>query len=156
MTDSPKIPVPALVLGIGGLIPFWATAVMSAYQAFLGRSPATEEFLFTIYAGLIISFLGGVRWGADIVRQDTPRQNTLVLSVLPSILGLAAVIVHWAGQPLTGWAMLLAGLALLFRWDRLAVRAQTLPGWYGRLRLILTAGAGLSLLVMTGLYLARA
>ncbi len=147
-----NIPPIALWLGLGGWIPFWVPVALSAQALISGRSAAAEEMAFTIYAGLILSFLGGVRWGGEIVRRDPPDLPILTASILPSLGALAAAFIHWAGQPMLAWAALATGFWIMLVWDRRSVRQMTLPKWFGALRLILTCGVFLSCLAMAAIY----
>ena len=71
--DSEAIPPIALWLGIGGLIPFLAPALLIWMPASQGLQGIAGTFGM-VYGAVILSFLGGVRWGGPIcdVRQ---RQN---------------------------------------------------------------------------------
>ena len=143
-----RIPRSALILGLAGLLPFWAPVLIARLSVNAGRSPAAEALIWTLYAGLILSFLGGVRWGAEINRNNPPRTGVLTASILPSIAALIAGIAHWAGSPIAGWLLLAISLTAMLFWDRLSIREGELPDWYDGLRLILTAGAVLSAFAM--------
>lgn len=145
---SLEIPRPALILGIGGLLPFFTTAVAVWFQPEIAN-PASgltiSEFglrALGAYGAVILSFLGGVRWGKLLDDEARLRQwGPLTLSVLPSL-------VAWVSLLLTPPAMLLllmAGFVAQYELDRLAVKQHELPAWFGRLRLILSSGAVLSL-----------
>ncbi len=142
MTDKTKIPSSALFLGLTGLIPFWAPVAVSVWSLAMDRSNAAEAWIFTLYAGLILTFLGGVRWGAEIVQKESPDGRVLALSIAPSLIALAAGLVHFlAGAAVAAWLLLIIGLFLQYRWDTNSARSTVLPAWYGRLRVILTIGA---------------
>lgn len=145
------IPTAALVPGLPGLIPFFAAPVLAGLHAAAGASIATEAAMYTIYGAIILSFLGGVRWGGFIQTQTPPRLDDLVAAILPSLAGCLAVFAHWAWGAPVGWGLIIAGLAAQFIWDRRAVTAGSLPAWYGQLRLLLSTGAigsGAALLVI--------
>ena len=55
--------------------------------------------------------------------------------------GLAAAFL----PAIPGLALLVAGFLMQGLWDVMSVDAGRLPGWFGRLRMILTAGAVVSL-----------
>ena len=59
------IPTSALVLGVSGLIPFVAGGVLVWLPQLQNIAPTIPAPVF-FYAALIVSFLGGVRWGAAI------------------------------------------------------------------------------------------
>ncbi|MEH6717929.1 MAG: DUF3429 domain-containing protein [Aurantimonas endophytica] len=124
----------AWILGLGGLVPF---VLMTAMLVYAGRDFIAYRQLILAYAGYsatILAFLGGIRWGAALA-PAAHRPSILILSVLPA---LAAWLVLFLPSP---W--LFAGFALLFLlqglWDAMAARGATLPDWFGRLRMVLTA-----------------
>jgi hypothetical protein len=138
----PKSPIPAAVLvyGLLGLIPFVLPPLLGAW------SPAHAGFIALIalgYGALILSFLGGARWGLEVAN-PVPGLMTVSLSMLPTIAGLMLLLSVWLSRPvqLTAMAVL---LALQMVWD---VRSRRLPGWYPRLRVLLTLGAVAGLIAM--------
>ena len=123
----------AWILGLAGLIPFVA---MTAALAYAGRAfIAYPQLVLALsgYSATILAFLGGIRWGAALWR-DEGQRHILVLSVLASLVGWALLFVP------TPW--MFAGFAVAFAlvgvWDVLAARHRALPDWFGRLRLVLT------------------
>ena len=130
------IPLPARVLGLGGLLPFLFGAVMVWCPV-----EAMSELgarLLGAYAAVILSFLGGVRWGrllGDEARLT--RWTPLGLSVLPSLVAWVALLLPDTAM----FATLATGLLLQYLVDRDAAEGGALPPWYGSLRLTLTAGA---------------
>jgi hypothetical protein len=138
------IPRSALLLGISGLIPFFAAAVL-AWTSGPYQSWAVTAGL--AYGAVILSFLGGIRWGTAIGPYSASRlTREFSLSVLPSLAGWAALLM----PPLPALCLLIAGFLMQALWDVMAVEQGRLPSWFGRLRSILTAGAVISLLVLTG------
>ena len=65
-------------------------------------------------------------------------------SVLASLAGFAALLL----PPVLGLILLIAGFLMQALWDVLSVEAGRLPQWFGRLRMILTAGAVMSLIAI--------
>ena len=55
-------------LGLAGLIPFWSLAIAKA--AGVPLPPGAMDFLLATYAATILSFLGGIRWGAVLRAPD--------------------------------------------------------------------------------------
>lgn len=131
-----RIPAPARWLGLGGLIPFFAAAALSwAPNAELGQFGLTA---LAAYAAVILSFLGGVRWGAVLGDPAAlSRWTPLGLSVLPSLVAWAALLL----PPAPMMTLLLAGLIGQFVLDTRAASRGELPDWYAALRVILTVGA---------------
>ena len=136
-----RIPVAPLGLGLAGLIPFWALAIALLLRGAFGLSPRALDQSLATYAAVIVSFLGGIRWGLA-TRADDPGPN-YAGAVAPS---LAAWALLAAPEP---WR--LAGLGLLALAlgpvDLGLVRSGLAPFWFGRLRLILSTGAGVALLL---------
>ena len=111
MSDSStigKIPSAALALGLAGLIPFFAGA--AAQWVSLPLLPqATGLKLTIVYGAIILSFLGGIRWGTAIGPYDTGRQTLeFSASVLGSLAGLAAVFL----PPIPALSLLIVALGV--------------------------------------------
>ncbi len=158
MAKTLSLPLTPLWLGLAGWIPFWIPVALTLHAVLTNRSAAAEGVLFVVYAAIILGFLGGVRWGRALAPdhdqaqdQDQPRP-VFILSVLPSLAGLAAALLLWLGLPLAGFALILVGLVIHWRWDRAASQRGDLPSWYGRLRAILTGGAVGASILMLALY----
>jgi hypothetical protein len=138
---SPVVAAPRAVLiyGLLGVIPFVAPALAGLLWPALRPAMLT---ILTLYAALILSFLGGARWGLT-VGTAAPSPLTVSLAMLPTLVGLAILLMANDRPACLGLA---AGLMVQWLWD---VTAIGLPGWYGRLRTILTAGAVTGLLAGT-------
>ena len=136
------IPRGPLALGLAGLIPFWGLAVALRLAPVAGASAATLDVALAASAALIRSFLGGIRWGLAAVRPDQPAVAAqYAVGVMPSLLG-------WATLALPDpWCLALLGALLLALgvMDQGLIRDGLAPLWFGRLRLILSTGAGLAL-----------
>lgn len=136
------IPTVALVLGLAGLIPFFCAALGSILLS--NELAATSLTALGAYGAVILSFLGGVKWG--VVLNDKAalkRWQPLVLSVIPSIIAWVALLL----PPMMLLSFLAAAMVFQYFLDTQSVQAKKLPAWYGRLRLILTTGAVVSLLL---------
>lgn len=150
MQKLSNAPLLTLILAFGGLIPFagGAIAIMAGGQAALQASVALP-----VYAAVILSFLAGGRWAAELViRGDEPRAGVQLFSISLSLIGWFAVVIQVWNRPglvvdmeLLGWGILITGFVVQYLWDRSAIRGATFPGWYLPLRLVLTLGAVLSL-----------
>ncbi|MGB7206158.1 MAG: DUF3429 domain-containing protein [Anderseniella sp.] len=146
-----RVPSSALWLGLAGLLPFWLPLL--PHTGFEGlTSPDQAVIIQMAYAAIILSFLGGIRWGAALKLPRGPLQSTLfVLSVVPSLAGFAALIL-----PVTaGLLILIGGFLVQGVWDIQSSQHKQLPPWFGVLRAILTAGAVLALIVTSVIHLAR-
>ncbi len=134
MLESLKeIPPAARWLGFSGLIPFVGAAVGG-----LIGDPALQEMslrALLAYGAIILSFLGGVRWGLAIAQTETGALlKPLTVSVLPSLLGWVALLLP------TGVGLLIRamGLAAMLIAD---ARLPQAPHWYRVLRIPLSLGA---------------
>ncbi len=137
-----QIPLPALLLGLVGLVPFVAAAIASVVLE--APFKARASFSLGAYGAVILSFLGGVKWGAALHDAKALKQWTpLVLSVVPSIIAWFALLLP-SMYSLSLLAVALVGQNYL---DSQSVQQGVVPGWYGRLRMILTTGAVLSVLL---------
>ncbi|MFN7178631.1 DUF3429 domain-containing protein [Hyphomonas sp.] len=128
------VPAVALGLTLAGLVPLAAGAgVMWAARADAVLQMQAAQALI-VYGALILSFLGGVRWGAEVNGQGAgiPRTPLISLSVLGSLAGFGIVL--WALWSVELWPVLaaLAGAHLLHGvWD---AGGAGLPIWMRRLR----------------------
>lgn len=141
-------PIAARVLGYAGLIPFVGLALVTAIggDATLTATAAQGAL---IYGGVILSFMGGCRWGFAAAGLGAgPSYAALGLSVAPALLGWAALwLVAMIGATWTA-ALLVVGFALLYLDDARTQTAGGAPEWWTALRLPLTLGASLSLIVI--------
>ncbi|MFO1091560.1 MAG: DUF3429 domain-containing protein [Hyphomicrobiales bacterium] len=131
--DQSSIPPAALWLGLAGAIPFW----FAAFAFTTGRyvTPGQALSIAITYGAIILSFLGGIRWGTALTPIDEGRRaREFGLSVLPSLAGFAAFLT----RPHLGVSLLIAGFLLQAFWDVTSVDLGRLPRWFGRLRVILT------------------
>jgi len=136
-----QIPQTALSLGLAGLIPFFATAL--ACWIFDDELQAQAQFALGAYGAVILSFLGGVKWGVLLNdKTKLKKWGPIVLSVVPSIIGWFALLL----PAFATLAVLAAMMVLQYYFDIESVKEKKLPPWYGRLRTILTTGAVISLL----------
>jgi hypothetical protein len=142
MARVTTVPPVALVLGIAGLIPFLGFAFLSvsggdAGLSTIGLSPRT---VLSTYGAVIASFLGGIRWGAAAARGGGGADYAI--AIVPSILAWMALAVP------APWDLRLLG-CLVLAWglvDQDLPRRGLVPVWLGRLRFVLSAVAGVSLL----------
>lgn len=139
--DYPFLPRAALRFGFLGLAPLAISALVS-----LSQHPNTAHLgalSFSIYAAALLSFLGGVRCGFELMRApQNPSLLRLLFSALPAlaswVLALIVVIVPGA----FGAASAFAGLfAAQYVWDHRSAIDAGAPEWYPLLRRVLTGGA---------------
>lgn len=139
--EANAMPRAALVLGLGGLIPFVGLAGLSAFAS--PAMAAQVEAWLVIYAVTILSFLGGTRWGLACAGMGPgPSMVSLTLSVLPPLWAWFVLI-----SGLDDLWMLALGLVVWFGADLLLSRQGGTPDWWLRLRLPLTVVGTMSLMV---------
>ena len=133
----------AYVLGIAGLLPFVAATIL---LLILGRhnalaGPVTE--VFTGYSVVVLSFLGGIRWGYALLpaqEEETPvPARLLAWSVLPPIVAWATVFMS---RPVA-LAVLLIAYCAQGVWDSFSAHTGGLPRWIAPLRIMLTVAAAI-------------
>lgn len=124
----------AYVLGFAGLIPFvlltLASWVVDPYwiDVFMRGQLA--------YSIAILSFLGGIHWGAALVSDHLSIEQTkkvLVWGVVPMIISLFATAVGGFG-----FAVLMAGFIGAYQADKHVFSWYGLPDWFLRMRFVLT------------------
>jgi hypothetical protein len=126
----------ARMLGWAGIIPFAALAVTATIGA-----PGPVQHLLIGYAVAILAFLNGTLWAGALQRpNDAPApliaSNLLLLAALPApLMPLSAA---------AGWLALMFALHLVAEW-RWVLTGH--PGWYRRMRLLLSSIAIALLLV---------
>ena len=131
-------------LGLAGLLPFWGLAVDHVLRDPLGLGPALVSVALALYAATILSFLGGIRWGLAVAGGERSGSAfDYVVSVLPQLWGWAAMILPDRPR----FIALALALLVLGPLDRRLVARGLAPPWFGRLRLILSLGAGAALIL---------
>lgn len=123
----------AWILSLSGAIPF---ATMAALLLYAGREfIAYQELVLAMsgYSAVILSFLGGVRWGTGLAGRSGARSR-IVLSIIPPLVGWALLFVP-SPWTFAGFAFAFAAAGL---WDFVAAQRRTLPRWFGRLRTVIT------------------
>lgn len=131
------VPLPARVLGLGGLIPFLAGAVGVWVLPDLSGAIAMTAQL--AYGAVILTFVGAVHWGYAM--QGEMPWGRLVWSVTPALVAWIALLL----APLMTALILFVSFAMAFLTDARAVRAGLFPDWYLGLRKVLTLGVLVSL-----------
>lgn len=142
MSDpAPFLPRTALRLGFLSLAPLAIAALVSLSQhhetAMLGA------IAFSLYAAVLLSFLGGVRCGFELMRAPyAPDGLRLVFSALPALAGWALALLVVFVPAAIAAASAFAGLfAVQYAWDHRSAADAGAPAWYPLLRQVLTGGA---------------
>ncbi len=131
-------PVPSSAGWLGGLgaAPFIGLAAATPFLTGPPRLLVAHALL--AYGATILSFLGGAHWGLTIGsetgRDDGRLRARLVLSVVPSLVAWAALLLPGA----TGLFVLALAISAMLFVDIRAARAGDAPPWYPKLRVPLT------------------
>jgi hypothetical protein len=137
----PSLPRAAVRLGFLGLAPLTISALVSlSHHVETARLGAIS---FSIYAAALLSFLGGIRCGFELMRApDAPSAVRLLFSALPALCGWALALFVIMVPPALGAASGFAGLfAAQYLWDHRSHADAGAPAWYPLLRQVLTGGA---------------
>jgi len=129
---------PAFLLGYAGLIPALAALGVAAFAP-----PDWRELAFragALYAGLILSFLGGTWWGLATRAEPERAWPLYILSVIPSLAALVLLML------LTPERLILLGglIALTLPVDSLLLKMELAPPNWMKLRIPLTVGLSLA------------
>lgn len=134
-----RIPTPALLLGLAGLLPFLWGAASSAgllleYMPLSLPGAFTGSAVLTGYGTIILSFMAGVIWGFAAKARSSWMPLGLALSTVPALW-----IFFFSGQPDGARMMaLIAGFIGLLALDWACTRKGLAPEWWLPLRLLLT------------------
>lgn len=125
---------PAFLLGYAGLLPAFFCLLVAAFgppewHAFALRGGA-------LYAGLILSFLGGTWWGLASKAPAKQAMSLYAIAVIPTLAAFALLLV------LSPWRLVLLGalIALTLVVDRLLVQLRLAPDHWMKLRVPLSIG----------------
>ena len=138
------VPLPARVLGLGGVIPFAGCAAV--FWMLFDSAPfwAWKAFEAQLFYGVaILSFLGAVHWGGVLVEGTRAEQIWFRLgwSVTPALLAWLAALMN----PVPAVLTLIVGVAAAYFMDLRARDQGWFPDWYLALRKPLTLAVIVSL-----------
>ena len=135
------IPPALWLIALSALAPFPVAAVAYGWGAPDVARPALTVIL--TWSGVVLAFLGGVRWGMESGRLR-PRAERLLISVMSPVV--AWVLLAARHRIPDGWIIGGCIGAFLVQWlfDH---QAPDVPARYPRLSTALTAGACISLAV---------
>jgi hypothetical protein len=139
-----SLPRPVRWLGLAGLLPFLATALLAWTAPAEWRGVAL--YALAAYGAVILSFLGAVHWGLALGAPAAEAAVTaprLGFGVLPSLLAWFALLL----PPWPGLTLLALGILGTAAVETLAAGHGLVPRPYLRLRWELSLGAALCLLV---------
>lgn len=122
------------LLAHAGLLPF---VILSAWlYAIPPQHPWHDATILLLvgYAAIVLSFLGGLRWGLAVARPDRASRRDLWLGIVPALVGWGAL----ATPVPYAFGLLAVAFAAQGAWDSLSAQDGPMPAWFGRLRTRLT------------------
>jgi hypothetical protein len=140
MTDDARIPHPALLLGLAGLIPFlWSAAThlspaLSAWAAQWVSPMFLGGYVGLTYGATILAFMSGVLWGFATKTEGRQAAIAYTLSVIPALWTF--LMVSDASE--TSRIFLAAGFIGLLLLDATFQAWGLAPRWWLRMRAMLT------------------
>ena len=140
MIDDRRIPRPALLLGLAGLIPFLWSATTHLFPVLAGWAGQVLPPMFIgAYVGLtwgtlILSFMSGVLWGFATRAEGGQATVAYALSVIPALWVFFMVTDASASSTI----FLGAGFVGLLLLDATYTAWGLAPSWWLRLRVMLT------------------
>ena len=105
-------PVTPLVLGLAGLVPFIVLTgvIMTKTVLPVLGSVAAAKFALLIYAIVVLSFLGGVRWGIALAAEDQAKvSRDYIIGVVPVLICWTAVVMS---APRYFWMLCIAYIVM--------------------------------------------
>ncbi len=126
------MPAIAIPLSLLGLVPFFVFAFGA-----VGHIPETAERMLIAlidYAGLILSFGGGVHWGLALVPGAVRPSVRFGAGVLPLIVAWVALVLAQFVAPSVALAVLIAGYLATVLTEHRAAQRMMVPQRYVWLR----------------------
>ena len=135
--ESP--PAALWLMALGSLLVFPIAAAVYCYGPVDLQTTALDSLL--TWSALVLSFLGGVRWGLES-REPRPRAHRLFFSVLSAVAGWVVLMAR--GRLDDGWILgaFLAAFMIQWLFDH---QTPDTPSRYPMLSTVLTGGACVSL-----------
>jgi len=139
-----RLPLLAIVLGVGGLVPFLFFAFCSLAFGAFGPVPHLGMALLG-YGACILSFLGAVHWGLALEQPAILVPGAGRLDMRRFLLGVCPALVAWIALYIgavhdlrTGLLLEAAGFVGVYAVEKAGDRQGALPPGYLKLRLFLT------------------
>ncbi len=124
----------AQLLVYAGYIPFGLLTLLFVFPEISPFSRADTLLLLIAYGAVILSFLGGIRWGFATLRNDEASARELLTAVVPSLIGWMCLTLP--SSP----ALILLAVTFVWHyfWDHRHAERHALPGWFLPLRRTIT------------------
>ncbi|MEM6712274.1 MAG: DUF3429 domain-containing protein [Pseudomonadota bacterium] len=136
LTALKTVPPAPLWLGLSGALPFVGGLIAYTLGGVWFLTPTLALTATLVYGAVILSFLGGVRWGLALLLDDAERRDArFALSVIPSLIGWVAVLI----PTFPGLVLLAMAFAGQGAWDVGDAEDDGAPDWFPHLRTLLTA-----------------
>lgn len=146
---APRAPLPAILLGLAGLVPFAYGAAMILVPAgtlpgfgLVASDAAGGLHVLARFGAAILGFMGGCLWGFASAPGRRPSLALLAASAVPAFIAFAAI----RPDPALSCLWLAAGFVVLQAIDIASHRAGVTPAHWLTLRLPLTACVLIALL----------
>lgn len=120
----------AWALALASLAPFLALSIAISLA---GKNSGWMPLLgdaFRTWSAIALGFLGGIRWGLALGREQTV---TLALAAIPVIVGWLALF----APPAIGIAVVMLAHCAQGAWDSLSA-GRTMPDWFAMQRIAVT------------------
>jgi hypothetical protein len=119
--------------GLAGVIPFLIGLLVTLFPGLSPFDPNHFERALVGYGALILSFLGGIRWGIRL-QGGAGTDLTYIVGTFGAIIGFIVILL-----PVNfGLIVLALAFALHGIWDVKAGMSGRVPQAYARLRIVLT------------------
>jgi hypothetical protein len=149
--ESSQIPRSALLLGLAGLVPFVLLLIALAMDADerLGLPYGTLRDGLKFYGAVIVSFLGGIRWGIGMHRENLKEAASFFgMSVVPPLLAWGSLLISHPFDLI----VLISTVLITGGADIALVGQGGAPAWYGKLRAVLTGAVIVCLVAALALW----
>ncbi len=145
-----RVPVPAILLGCAGLIPFLYGVMMIFSEAetwptlgFFPSSPQGGVHILERFGAAILGFMGGCLWGFASTPGRRPAHFLLMAASVPAFIAFIAI----RENPALSCVWLAFGFVVLQAIDVVFKSVDVAPAYWLSLRLPLTAAVMTCLLI---------
>lgn len=136
----------AWLLSLAGVMPFAGLAIVLVFAPREYPQFGLAGIALLIYGAIILSFLGGIRWGIALTRAEgRSATQVFVLSVIAPLTGWVAVFVDQPG----GFILLAIAFLAHGIWDYGAWCTDVMQEWFVKLRMMVSGIVIASLVVAT-------
>lgn len=140
-SENMRVPLAVWILALAALSPFFGSAGVYAWGPVVQTADALTVLL--AWSTVTLSFIGGIRWGMEIVRPDT-RAVRLAASVAPAVIAWGLLLAQQAFEAPLVLGGYLAAFIGQWLFDH---AAPDTPARYPTMMTLLTGGACVALAV---------